>query len=137
MTADENIRIASPRAFRLAAGLGFLAVALGAFGAHGMRDLLARRSMTAVWEKAVFYHFVHALVMLLLACLSPFPSAAWRLFGVGVLAFSGSLYLLALTGMYWLVFVTPVGGMFLLAGWLWLAVGGGRKVLPDLEKESP
>lgn len=131
------MHVTSPGAFRVAAGVGFLGVALGAFGAHGMRDLLARRAMTAVWEKAVFYHFVHALVMLLLACLCPFPKSAWRLFGVGILAFSGSLYLWALTGTYWLVFVTPVGGMCLLAGWLWLAVRGGGTVLPGKEGGTP
>ena len=116
------MRVASFTAFRTSAVLGFLGVALGAFGAHALKDTLARLQSAGVWETAVFYHLVHAVVMLGVAGLRPFPSSAWLSFGLGVLAFSGSLYAYALTHMFWLVFVTPVGGLCLLAGWLLLAL---------------
>ena len=102
-----------------------------------MRDLLGRRSTTTVWEKAVFYHLVHALMMVLLASLRPFPRIAWGLFSIGILTFSGSLYVWALTGVYWLVFVTPIGGVFLLSGWLWLAIRGGGTLSPGAADVSP
>ena len=114
--------IASLRAFRLAALLGFLAVALGAFGAHGMeRTFAARPEARDWWQKAVFYHATHAVVLLVLACL---PPTAWasRLFGAGIVLFSGSLYLAAAGGPWWLVHVTPFGGLCLLIGWLLLAM---------------
>ena len=119
---------ASPKmgAFRAAACLGFLAVALGAFGAHALKDFLLRRNMAAIWDKAVFYHLVHAVVMGWVAGLRPFPAVAWRCFGVGVLCFSGSLYAWTLTEAHWLVFITPLGGLCLLAGWLSLVIHGGR-----------
>ena len=113
-------------AFRAAACLGFLAVALGAFGAHSLKDFLLRRNMVAIWDKAVFYHMVHAVVMGWVAGLRPFPAAAWRWFGAGVLCFSGSLYAWALTQAHWLVFITPLGGLCLLAGWLSLVIHGGK-----------
>ncbi len=117
------MQIDSPRAFRAAALLGFLAVALGAFGAHGMESVFAARPEARDWwQKAVFYHAVHATVMLILACLRTFAEAAWGLFGAGILLFSGSLYVAAAGGPRWLVHVTPFGGLCLLAGWLWLAV---------------
>jgi uncharacterized membrane protein YgdD (TMEM256/DUF423 family) len=112
------------RAFRVTAILGFLGVALGAFGAHGLKELLARRAgAESWWDKAVLYHFVHTLAMLRLCGLRPFATAPWTLFGAGILLFSGSLYLLAVAGWHWLVFVTPLGGVCFLAGWLWLAFG--------------
>lgn len=117
------MHIDSPRAFRAAAFLGFLAVALGAFGAHGMESVFAAHPEARDWwQKAVFYHATHAAVMLLLGCLRPFAGAAWRLFGAGVVLFSGSLYVAAAGGPRWLVHVTPVGGLCLLVGWLWLVV---------------
>jgi len=112
----------SSSAFRVTAGLGFLAVALGAFGAHGLKDLLDHNKTAAVWEKAVFYQFLHTVVMLLLATRSPFRRGPWFCFLVGILFFSGSLYILALTGVKWWGAVTPVGGLAFLAGWLWLVV---------------
>ena len=119
---DRSVDPSSANAFRGAAWLGFLGVALGAFGAHALRDVLVRRNMVAVWDKAVLYHLVHAVVMLGLPGLRPFPATAWSLFGLGTLCFSGSLYAWALTGSYWLVFVTPLGGLCFLAGWLALAL---------------
>lgn len=109
-------------AFRLSAIFGFLAVALGAFGAHGLKDLLARHGTTAIWETAALYHLVHSAVLLFVAGREPLRRAAWSLFAAGILIFSGSLYLLAFTNVRWLGAITPIGGLCLLAGWLALAV---------------
>jgi len=109
-----------------------LAVGLGAFGAHGLRDRLDAYSL-GIWEKAVFYHFVHALGILVAPLLAradlASPLGTWwacLLLALGILFFSGSLYLLAVTGVRWLGAVTPIGGVLFIAGWLALgwAVGG-------------
>lgn len=104
-----------------------LAVGLGAFGAHGLRSRLDAYSMS-VYEKAVFYHFVHALGILVVAVFartniisaSGQTRVAWLL-TIGILIFSGSLYTLALTGIRTLGAITPVGGLAFIAGWLLLA----------------
>ena len=112
------------RAFRLTAVLGFLGVALGAFGAHGLKLLFARNPPAQLWwEKAVFYQMVHTVAMMIVCSLRPFPAGPWLLFGGGIALFSGSLYLLALTDRLWLGMVTPLGGLCFLAGWVWLAAG--------------
>jgi uncharacterized membrane protein YgdD (TMEM256/DUF423 family) len=115
---------------RIAAVLGFLAVALGAFGAHGLRAVLAQNGTTAMWEKAVFYHFIHTVMLFVLAGRNPLPSGPWFSFLAGILAFSGSLYLFALTNLHWLVFITPLGGVSFLAGWLWLALAPFNRSSP-------
>jgi len=107
-------------AYRVAATLGFLAVALGAFGAHGLKDLLAQNGTAAIWDKAVFYHFIHAVMLFVLADRKRFPAVAWWSFLVGIFFFSGSLYLLAVTNQHWLGAVTPMGGVSFLLGWGWL-----------------
>ncbi|HEX4083453.1 MAG TPA: DUF423 domain-containing protein [Chthoniobacteraceae bacterium] len=109
-------------AIRISAIVGFLAVALGAFGAHLLKARLAALQMTEVWHTAVFYHLVHAVVMLFLAGRPVFARNAWLLFLVGIILFSGSLYLMAATGAKWLGPITPIGGICLLAGWLSLAI---------------
>jgi uncharacterized membrane protein YgdD (TMEM256/DUF423 family) len=107
---------------RMACLLGFLAVALGAFGAHALKGVLQAHGREATWETAVLYHLVHAVVLLFVA--HGRPRAVWpfRCFTAGILIFSGSLYVLCLTGQTWLGAVTPVGGLCLLAGWatLWM-----------------
>ena len=108
--------------FRISAALCFLAVVLGAFGAHALRSTLEGRGMVDVWNKAVFYHFIHAIVLLILALFGTINRGASLLLLVGILLFSGSLYLLAVTNFRWLGPVTPVGGLCLLAGWTWLAL---------------
>ena len=113
-------------AMRAAAAAGFLAVALGAFGAHSLKNLLAQNGTATIWETAVFYHFVHALMLFILANLKPFPAGAWWCFLVGIVIFSGSLYLLAVTNARWLGAVTPIGGLSFLAGWAWLLVTAGK-----------
>lgn len=109
-------------ALRTAAALGFLAVVLGAFGAHGLKDLLASHQMAGIWEKAVFYHFIHAVVLFVLAFRSSGIGGPWWSFLIGIILFSGSLYLLALTQWKWFGAITPLGGLSFLAGWLWLAL---------------
>ncbi len=107
--------------FRTAAVLCFLAVALGAFGAHGLKATLQARDMVSVWEKAVLYHFLHALALLILALHGVASRTPAILFVTGIIFFSGSLYLLALTNARWLGAITPLGGLCFLAGWAWLA----------------
>jgi len=104
-----------------------LAVILGAFGAHGLRGRLDQYSM-GVYEKAVFYHFIHALGILVVSILprtGTFPeSSAATVSAVllaGIVIFSGSLYLLAVTGNRMLGAITPVGGVAFIVGWLLLA----------------
>jgi uncharacterized membrane protein YgdD (TMEM256/DUF423 family) len=108
--------------FRVAAVLCFLAVALGAFGAHGLRSSLEARGMLDVWNKAVLYHFIHAVALLVLALFGTINRSAWWLLFAGIFVFSGSLYLMALTNLRWLGLVTPVGGLCFLAGWAWLII---------------
>ncbi|OAI43009.1 hypothetical protein AYO41_00365 [Verrucomicrobia bacterium SCGC AG-212-E04] len=117
----------TPRlAFQIAAFFGFLAVALGAFGAHGLKPMLTTLGTTESFEIAVRYQFLHALAMLVVARLRPFPAGTWYCFAVGILVFSGSLYVLALTGVKWLGAITPIGGVAFLAGWLLLVIRAPR-----------
>ena len=108
--------------FRLAAALGFLAVALGAFGAHALKGTLQTNATTAVWETAVLCHFIHAVVLLVLATQPGASRAISSLFVAGIVLFSGSLYLLALTNVKWIGAITPLGGLCFLAGWLCLVI---------------
>ena len=111
---------------RIAAAAGFLAVLLGAFGAHALKELLAQNGTAAIWDKAVFYHFIHAVMLFVLASQKKIPVVAWRSFLVGILFFSGSLYLLAVTNVRWLGAITPVGGIAFLFGWAWLVFKPSR-----------
>jgi len=104
-----------------------LAVIFGAFGAHALKDRLSPDSMD-IWQKAVFYHFVHALGMLAVAILprtGTFPesgaSTVCLLLLIGIVLFSGSLYLLAVTGTRILGAITPLGGISFILAWLLLA----------------
>jgi len=113
-------------ATRIAAAMGFLAVVLGAFGAHGLKDLLTQNNTAAIWEKAVFYHFIHAVMLFVLAERKPFPAVPWWCFLIGIVFFSGSLYLLAVTNVHWLGAITPIGGVSFLIGWVWLIFKSAR-----------
>ena len=113
-------------AMALAAALLFVAVALGAFGAHALKAKLATDQM-AIYQTAVQYHFWHALGLLGVSILmAQWPTAqglawtAWLLIA-GLFLFCGSLYALALTGTPWLGVVTPIGGAAFIAAWLILA----------------
>lgn len=105
----------------------FLGVGLGAFGAHGLKTRVPPEMLT-VWETAVLYHLVHALGLLLIGILCHLMpevalvrNAGWTLLA-GTLLFSGSLYVLVLTGVKPLGMITPLGGIAFLAGWLLLAI---------------
>lgn len=119
----------------IGAGLLSLAVMLGAFGAHGLKNRLDAYSMS-VYDKAVFYHFVHGLGILLVAVLARANgiSASGQtrvcvLLALGILVFSGSLYALAISGFRVLGAVTPIGGLAFIAGWLLLAYHAVRDKL--------
>ena len=113
--------------FRIAAGFCFVAVALGAFGAHALKGTLATHNTAEVWKTAVLYHFLYALGLLVLATVVPTARTTAGLFIAGIVIFSGSLYLLALTNIKWFGAITPVGGLCFLAGWLWLIVWPPRR----------
>lgn len=117
--------------FKLFVSLGsinaFIAVALGAFGAHGLKGRLSEEMLT-IFETGVQYHFYHALGLIavgLIATHLPESSllrwSGW-LMTVGILIFSGSLYILSISGVRWLGAVTPLGGTAFLAAWVLLAV---------------
>ena len=116
--------------------LGALGVALGAFGAHGLRERLTPELLT-IYEVGVRYHMYHALAILAVALAIPHAGdgrwlksacAAWAL---GIVIFSGSLYALALTNLRWLGAITPIGGVAFIAGWCALAAAGSRANKPD------
>lgn len=120
------------KAFLVAGSLAAaLAVVLGAFGAHAL-DARLGADLLAVWRTAVEYHFHHALALLAVGLLlMRFPAVAalrWAgfAFAIGLLLFSGSLYVLALSGLRWLGAVTPFGGLAFIVGWLLLAWGAWR-----------
>ena len=117
------------RTFLLLGALaGFIGVAVGAFGAHGLRTRLSAE-MLAVFETGVRYQMYHALAILIVALAAArldgwlIRAAGW-LFTVGIVLFSGSLYALALSGITILGAVTPIGGLAFLAGWACLAIAG-------------
>lgn len=103
---------------------GFLAVALGAFGAHGLKSTLLPE-MLETYQTGVLYHLVHAVVMTALSLVYR-REFRWALsfFVMGIVLFSFSLYAYAVTEVRFLVFVTPIGGMSFLLGWFSLVVAG-------------
>ena len=129
----------SEKFIRLAAMLGVTAVVIGAFGAHGLKGFFERQQINATlplhtYETGVQYHFYHTLAIGLVGLLLVSrPDNKWLLragwlFLAGIICFSGSLYLLAMQGMLsfsvnWVGPVTPLGGLFFMAGWLSLWAG--------------
>ena len=116
--------------FAAGAGLAGLGVLLGAFGAHGLRERLTP-DLLAVYETGIRYHLIHALGLLAVAWASERWANAWVgaagwLFVAGIVVFSGSLYLLAVTGTRWLGAITPIGGLCFLAGWAALTAAALR-----------
>ena len=103
---------------------GFLSVGLGAFGAHSLKNILDEYGKS-IYEKAVLYQMFHTLALFLVGILYPlfketyFFLAGWG-FLIGIVLFSGSLYVLAITNMKWLGVITPFGGVAFLFGWFWL-----------------
>lgn len=104
-----------------------LAVSLGAFGAHGLKNKLTEDLLT-IFETGVQYHFYHALGLLLIGVVAHWlpDSSALRWSGwlmvAGILIFSGSLYLLSITGIKWLGAITPIGGVCFIVSWILLAI---------------
>lgn len=104
-----------------------LAVALGAFGAHGLKNMLTDE-MLVIFETGVQYHFYHALGLLMLGLLSHYMPGSlllkWSgwLMIAGIVIFSGSLYLLSTTDIRWLGAITPIGGLCFIASWISLAI---------------
>lgn len=118
-TPQQQIRIG---ALFIALGVG-----CGAFGAHGLKQLISP-AMLAVYEKGVFYHLIHGLGLLFVALLTSNKiisahkgSRIFLTLAAGIFFFSGSLYLLAITGKTWLGAVTPLGGILFIASWMQLA----------------
>lgn len=109
-------------ATRIAAIFGFLAVALGAFGAHRLKTTLDQNGTLATWQTGALYHLVHSVVLLVLSQRKTVARLPFLLFVAGIAIFSGSLYALALTNIKILGAITPFGGLSLLAGWLMLAI---------------
>lgn len=117
--------------FALASLLSGLGVALGAFGAHAMRGRVAE-NLLANYETGVRYHFYHALALFAVVIAiqrwpsSSLPVIAGWLFIVGIVIFSGSLYIMAFTGLRWLGAITPIGGVALIAAWVCLLLVAWR-----------
>lgn len=110
----------------------FIAIACGAFGAHALAERLTPRLLD-IWQTGAQYHLAHALALVLVALLSDrligagrFVNATGWLFFAGIVLFSGSLYLLAVTGWRWLGAITPLGGLCFLSGWALLALAALR-----------
>ncbi len=116
--------------FAVGAAFGLLGVALGAFGAHGLKGTLSP-DMLANFETGVRYQMYHAMALLAVAwAVTRWPggltNAAGWLFIIGIVIFSGSLYLLSITGLRWLGAITPIGGVAMIAGWACLIVAALR-----------
>lgn len=109
----------------------FIAVAAGAFGAHLLKKQL-ETDLLAVFETAVRYQMYHALALILTAILTIHSNNTWAtrggwLFTTGTILFSGSLYVLSLTGVKWFGAITPLGGIAFLAGWICLAIHASKQ----------
>lgn len=124
----------------IAAVNGFLAVAFGAFGAHGLKQIVDESKLT-VFQVGVQYQMYHALALLAVAWLAgERPRRLVRAAGVcmlvGIVLFSGSLYALTFVGWRWLGPITPVGGLSLLAGWFLLGVAALRSSSSRVDQRS-
>lgn len=120
--SSQNRKKMNARFFIVLAALNmFMSIAAGAFGAHGLKKILSTDMLT-IWQTAVTYQMIHALGIFLIAVLSyqiktrVLSAAAYIMF-IGIILFSGSLYILALTGVNALGIVTPFGGTLFLIGW--------------------
>lgn len=108
--------------------MGALAVMIGAFGAHALKNILEANERTDTFELASRYHYYHTFALLAVGILLLKYNQSWfnysgYSFLIGVLIFSGSLYILALTNMKWLGAITPIGGLALILGWVFLLLG--------------
>ena len=115
---------------------GFIMVCLGAFGAHVLKEILSPQ-MLGVWQKAVSYQGTHSFAILICGICAmqmsnkpAFILSGW-LFTIGIVCFSGSLYLIALSGQKLLGLLTPIGGIAFLAGWITLGIGFAKQPESD------
>ena len=132
----ENLIAQARWVIQMGSVLGLLGVGIGAFGAHSLRARLEAAGRMDTFETAVRYQFYHALALILVGVITQLlannPAALKTLnwsaysFVAGVLIFSGSLYILCLSGVTWLGAITPIGGLFMLAGWALLFWAVGR-----------
>ena len=106
--------------------LGMLVVILGAFGAHGLKDVLDDHGKS-IYDKAVLYHMFHSIAILVVGIIQKLlPDVELQIVGLcflfGTIIFSGSLYVLAICGMKWLGMITPIGGLLFILGWFLLFI---------------
>jgi len=112
---------------------GALAVGIGAFGAHGLADILEVHGRTDTFETGVKYHFYHAIALIMVGLIGHFSYSqkwlSWAAYGfsAGILIFSGSLYILSLTGITWLGAITPLGGVAFILGWIFVVLAVNNK----------
>jgi uncharacterized membrane protein YgdD (TMEM256/DUF423 family) len=120
------------RYMTIGAILSMLGVIIGAFGAHALKDVIGEAHLKT-YETGVQYHMIHALGILLVAVLTHVvgesPKLLWgaRLLLIGIILFSGSLYVLATTGVTQFGYITPLGGLAFIAGWILIAIAGIQK----------
>ncbi len=135
----DYTRPMAQKVMALAGILGALAVACGAFGAHGLSSRLAGLEDGAKrlewWHTASHYQLMHALALALVALVAARQSEVWSTtasaaFTIGIVVFCGTLYAMALGAPRWLGAVTPIGGLSLILGWIALAVAGYRALAP-------
>ena len=117
---NDFLTVASGWRKKIVIVIGALGVVLGAFGAHILNGTLEANGTLDVWKTAVFYHLIHAVVLLVITfSLKEFNKYSWVCFVTGIILFSGSLYLLALYQFSYLLGpVTPFGGALLIGGWI-------------------
>ena len=119
---EADIRPVPRWALKVNSTVGAVAVVLGAFGAHALKDVLQSNGNIEAWKTAVFYHLIHSILLVLISFNSDyFNKLAYFLLLTGVILFSGSLYLLSFFSFSWLGPITPVGGIFLILGWVTLS----------------
>lgn len=105
---------------------GFITVGIGAFGAHGLKEILQNNQTTNIYNKAVLYQMFHSIAILIIGLLEMYTEKSIFLSGLfltlGILIFSGSLYILSITNLKWIGAITPIGGLCFLIGWIILVL---------------
>ncbi len=105
---------------------GFITVGIGAFGAHGLKEILQNNQTTNIYNKAVLYQMFHSIAILIIGLLEMYTEKSIFLSGLfltlGILIFSGSLYILSITNLKWIGAITPIGGFCFLIGWIILVL---------------
>ena len=125
--------------WRVAGVMGALAVAMGAFGAHAVRDAVSEQAL-GWWRTGAQYHMVHALALGLVAAHPSRPKGAGIAFVIGIVVFCGSLYTMTLTDLRIFGAITPIGGLAFITGWLWLGLSSVQSspvAVVEHSEESP